>query len=195
MICSTLFGAENPIAGFWVIPDSDTGKPESVAYFYMQNGVFAARMVLIYDESTGKIDETYLAPKEKAKGIANHPYICGMDFIWGLKSESAGKYLGQVIDPDSGKVYRCEVWYDNSAKKLAVRGEWLIFGQTNLWLPISADKLPKDLVAGVSKFIQTSPITGQGQTNAQSVSGSSDTVGQDSYQTQRKRPRFYRTRY
>lgn len=191
MLCTSLFGAENPVAGFWVIPDSDTGKPESVAYFYEQDGVFAARMILIYDETTGKIDETYFAPKERANGIPTHPYICGMDFIWGLKPESAGKYLGKVIDPNSGNVYKCEVWYDKSAQKLAVRGEWFIFGLTNLWPPIAADKLPKNLVAGVAKFKQTSPIAAQSQAQQQTQSEAAP----DSQQQQRQRPRFYRIRH
>ena len=146
------FAAENPIAGFWVIPDSDTGKPESVAYFYESGGICAARMVLIYDEDTGKIAETFLAPRERAKGISSHPHICGLDFIWDLKPESGGRYAGKVVNPDSGHVFKCEVWYDARSKKLAVRGELLIFGQTNFWLPVSADRLPKDVVLAAEKL-------------------------------------------
>lgn len=67
------------IAGFWVIPDSKTNNPESVAYFYESGGVFTARMVLIYDDFGG-VAETFLSPKERAKGIKSQPFICGLDF-------------------------------------------------------------------------------------------------------------------
>ena len=180
------FAAENPIGGFWIIPDSDTGKPESVAYFYESGGTYTARMVLIYDEDTGKVAETFLAPKERAKGINSHPYICGLVFIWDLKPESDGKYAGKVVNPDSGHVFKCEVWYDATSKKLAVRGELLIFGQTNFWLPIAADKLPEDVVQAAAKFSR-----GEGAP-APELSGNPPSG--DSVKPRREKPRFYRAR-
>lgn len=183
---ASAFAAENPIGGFWIIPDSDTGKPESVAYFYESGGEYAARMVLIYDEDTGKIAETFLAPRERAAGIKSRPYICGLDFIWGLKPEADGKYAGRVVNPDSGHVFKCEVWYDAPSKRLAVRGELLIFGQTNFWLPISADSLPEDLVRAARDFPRRAGAPAGGP-----LEKSAET---DPEKPRREKPRFYRAR-
>lgn len=153
LFCAALFSAatlfaDDSIGGFWVIPDSDTGKPESVARFFKKpSGKYCAHMVLIYDEATGKPSETISDPKERAKGIDGNPFICGLEFIWGLELQSDGRYKGKVVDPDSGKTYRCEVWFDKSKNKLAVRGELFIFGVTNYWQPISEKNLPAQALA------------------------------------------------
>lgn len=153
LFCAALFSAatlfaDDSIGGFWIIPDSDTGKPESVARFFKKpSGKYCAHMVLIYDEATGKPAETIADPKERAKGIDGNPFICGLEFIWGLELQSDGRYKGKVIDPDSGKTYRCEVWFDKSKNELAVRGELFIFGLTNYWPPISEKNLPAQALA------------------------------------------------
>lgn len=179
------------IAGFWVIPDSKTNNPESVAYFYESGGVFTARMVLIYDDSGG-VAETFLSPKERAKGIKSHPFICGLDFITGLKLSTNGRYVGTVVDPDTGKKYKCEVWYDSKSKKLAVRGELFIFGVTNYWPPIASENLPKEVVEEAAKFSGNPPRAN----NEAFSSNAPENCGEDcQYAQRRERPRFYRVRH
>ena len=80
-------------------------------------------------------------------------FICGLDFITGLKLSNNGRYVGTVVDPDTGKKYKCEVWYDSKIKKLAVRGELFIFGVTNYWPPIASENLPKEVVEKAAKFL------------------------------------------
>jgi len=127
------------IDGFWLIRDSD-GAPDSVVAVYEKNGAGYFRMVAIFHN--GKIDDTIFRPLERSKGIAASPYLCSFDFVWNLKIQSDGKYSGRVVDPDDGSVYRCEVWVNGKNKKLVLRGEVLIFGESEEFEAYDAKKLP-----------------------------------------------------
>lgn len=133
------------VKGYWIIPDDDTGKPESVAYFYENEGKYYARMVLLYDDKTGEVSETIANPKELAKGIKGSPKLLGLDFIFNLSPNTDNSRLaGKVIDPDNGMVFDCEVWVDKKDGNLVVRGELLMFGKNEYWKAISQKDLPKD---------------------------------------------------
>ena len=43
---------------------------------------------------------------------------------------------GQIVDPDNGKTYRCEIVVEDSGNKLKVRGYvgFSLFGRTEYWL-------------------------------------------------------------
>lgn len=145
-------GQFSDVEGFWLIQDTDNGnKPESIVYVYQYGGAYYCKMVAIYDENTGKIDDTIAKPKERADGISGKPFLCGLDFIWGLKP-SGGRLSGSVIDPSSGSIYDCYVWYSKSVGKLAVRGEWFIFGQTQYWVKIAEKDIGVKSVLDVKGF-------------------------------------------
>ena len=122
------------IFGKWSIPDDENPDvPQSIALFYKKpDGTAAAKMVAIYHN--GKIDDTEAAPKERAKKIDGHPFLCGYDFIHSLiPNAQRTRFAGKVVDPDSGKTYDCEVWFDARKNVLVVRGELLIFGVNQYW--------------------------------------------------------------
>lgn len=132
------------IEGYWQIID-DNGKPESIAVVYPHEGMYFCRMVALYDEDTGKVNETVANPKQKADGIKGNPYLCGLDFIWNLKPEGDGhRYKGTVTDPDNGNNYTCEVWFDKDKGTLVVRGEWLMFGENKYWPSIAEADVPAE---------------------------------------------------
>ncbi len=143
MFFSPLF-ADSQIAGYWLIPDDENdGKIQSAALIYENGGKYYCRMLVIYDENTGKIIDTISKPVERAKAIAGNPYLCGRDFIWDLVFNPAKKrFVGKVVDPDTGKIYKCEVWYNAQKKCLVVRGELFIFGKNEYWPEATEEKLP-----------------------------------------------------
>ena len=122
------------IFGKWSIPDDENpDAPQSIVLFYKKSdGTAAAKMIAIYHN--GKIDDTEAAPKERAKKINGHPFLCGYDFIHSLiPNAQRSRFAGKVVDPDSGKTYDCEVWFDARRDVLVVRGELLIFGVNQYW--------------------------------------------------------------
>lgn len=146
LLASSLAGADfSAVKGYWIIPDENTNKPESVAFFYERGGLYFARMVLLYDDKSGEVCETVSSPREIAKGLGPDTKLLGLDFIFNLKPDSkSGRLKGKVVNPDSGNVFDCEVWFDSKRNALVVRGEVLIFGKNNYWKRIPADKIPKD---------------------------------------------------
>lgn len=131
------------IEGYWQIVEKTA--PEAIAFVYQKDGVHYVRMVALYDDAGKEITETIADPQEKAKGLSGNPYLCGLDFIWGLKPESDGKrFKGSVTDPDSGSSYTCEVWFDEHKKQLVVRGEVLVFGENQYWPSIKEEDVPKE---------------------------------------------------
>lgn len=122
------------IFGKWSIPDDENpDAPQSIVLFYKKSdGTAAAKMIAIYHN--GKIDDTEATPKERAKKINGHPFLCGYDFIHSLiPNAQRSRFAGKVVDPDSGKTYDCEVWFDARRNVLVVRGELLIFGVNQYW--------------------------------------------------------------
>lgn len=151
--CVFAFGEESlEIKGFWLITDtSHGGAPQSIVYIYENDNVHYCRMVGIYDENTGKLGDTIEHPKERAKGLKDNPFLCGTDFIWGLTPDGT-RYKGNVVNPSSGSVYNCHVWYDTKTGKLVVRGECFIFGQNQYWLKMAEKDIPDKKVLKVSDF-------------------------------------------
>jgi hypothetical protein len=146
--------ADSKIDGVWLLLDRGNNyAPESVVVVYNKNGRRYMKMVAIYHGD--KIDDTMEKPLEKAKGIDGNPPLCGMDFVWDLVPADGGKYVGHVVDPDSGSVYKCKVWYDESKKKLVMRGELLIFGENEYLVPFDINKLPFKI--DISKFSPNIP--------------------------------------
>ncbi len=144
MFYSQLF-ANSQIAGYWLVPDDENGgKIQSAVLMYENGGKYYCRMLVIYDEDSGKIIDTISKPSERAKAIAGNPYLCGKDFIWGLTYNKANKrFAGKVVDPDTGKIYKCEVWYNEDKNCLVVRGEIFIFGKNAYWPEATENMLPK----------------------------------------------------
>ncbi len=127
------------ITGYWTVPDPDTNKTDAIVIGYQKDGVFYYRMVAVYDDS-GKLTDTAANCTQKAKGIKGNPKMCSFDMIWGLKFDGKKYSGGHIIDPDSGKVYNCEVWYDAAKQSLVVRGELWIFGENMNWY--KAENIP-----------------------------------------------------
>lgn len=129
------------VDGVWLMLDKDANnEPESVIVVYESGGMRFAKMVAIYHN--GKIDDTIEKPLERAKGLAGNPPLCGLDFVWNLKPSDGGKYVGKVVNPDDGGVYRCKLWVDVSSQRLVLRGELFVFGESEYLVPFDAAKLP-----------------------------------------------------
>lgn len=126
------------VLGYWQIVED--GELQSAVFFYRSGAAVYGKMVAIYDG--GKISETLSSPKERSKGIKGAPYICGLDFIYGLIPNSKGVLQGKVVDPDTGRIFDCEVWIDKKSGNLVVRGKFLFFGKNEYWPKLDEKDLP-----------------------------------------------------
>lgn len=117
------------VLGKWKMVDDENGKERSIVLIYEKDG-------LVY----GKIIEL-LNPKKKnavckkCEDYRKDQKIEGMVVMDGLKKEGNEYSGGQILNPDSGKLYRCKIWLDDhNPDKLHVRGYLAFFYRTQTWV-------------------------------------------------------------
>lgn len=128
MIFGLISSHAQTVIGKWKTIDDETGKQKSVVEIYENGGKIYGKVVEIFDKSKeGKLcDECEGAKKGKP--------IKGMVILEGLKKKGSSWEGGTILDPNSGKVYKCIVSLE-SKDKLKVRGYvgFSLLGRTQYW--------------------------------------------------------------
>lgn len=114
--------AAGEVVGFWKTIDDETHEAKSIVQIYEYQGKVYGRVVDILTNE----------PNAKAK-LPGAPAIKGLDIIWDLKKDGDSYSGGEVLDPQNGKVYGCEIWREKD--NLIVRGKIAFLGRNQTWLP------------------------------------------------------------
>ena len=109
------------ITGYWTTVDDETKEAKSVVQVYEYQGKYYGRVV-----------ELLQNPGARAK-IKGSPSIKGLTIIWDLERDGDSYSGGEILDPQKGKVYGCEMWRDGA--NLIVRGKIAFLGRNQTWLP------------------------------------------------------------
>lgn len=151
---SSSLGAQG-ITGFWKSISEKTGKAECIVAIYQYNNDYFGRMIGSFGDD-GKMDDTIYNPKKRAKGLPGQPFYSGMDFIWAL-DQRGSTYKGQILDPETGDVYKSELWVENG--NLKVEGKLMFFSRTQTWVPATKSDYPPDFkMPDVSQFVPVAPV-------------------------------------
>ena len=115
------------ITGKWKTIDDETGKPKSIVEITEKNGVYYGKVIEILSEKKD-------AKCDKCPGDRNGKPIKGLSIIKGMKKDGSEFSGGKILDPVSGKEYKCIIKL-NGANKLDVRGYVGIsaLGRTQTW--------------------------------------------------------------
>jgi uncharacterized protein (DUF2147 family) len=137
--CFTL----DPAEGFWISVDEKTGKTTAGWEIFVQNGKLFGRICSVADHpqdvKASNCNDSYKG--FPTPGKVNEMTVVGTTWIFGLTMRDAGKWRGgNVIDPDSGKMYKAEVTFHPADGKryktdtLEMRGEiGLGIGRSQYW--------------------------------------------------------------
>ncbi len=124
------FANDSPV-GLWKTIDDKTNKPRSVVRIVEENGEFKGIVEkgLVEGESPDRVCDKCAPPRKGQK-------ILGMTFMWGLKKDGNEFKGGEILDPDSGTIYKCKFKLIDGGKKLDVRGYIgvSLFGRTQTWI-------------------------------------------------------------
>lgn len=120
-VCALATQAAANITGYWTTIDDETKEAKSVVQVYEYQGKYYGRVV-----------ELLKNPGAKAK-IKGSPAIKGLTIIWDLEKDGKTYSGGEILDPQKGKVYGCEMWREG--EKLIVRGKIAFLGRNQTWLP------------------------------------------------------------
>jgi uncharacterized protein (DUF2147 family) len=102
--------------GLWETIDDKTGKPTAVVKIYEENAKLFGRIEQVLTRNDQNI--VCSACKDYRK---NQP-IVGMIIIRNIKADGAEYSGGDILDPDSGSVYRCKMHLEENGSILIVRG-------------------------------------------------------------------------
>ncbi len=126
MLVSLTLTAQS-VVGQWETYDDKTNEKKGLIEIFENNG-----------EYTAKVIETYTGPEnpvcQNCKGDRKEQPIIGLEIIRGLEKVGDSYEGGTILDPETGKVYKCYLELEE-ADKLKVRGYigFALLGRTQYW--------------------------------------------------------------
>lgn len=127
---SATLGADlaSPV-GEWRTIDDHTHQPKAIVRIFDQSGKLygVVEKSLVANPPHRTCDDC--ADDRKGKPIL------GMDIIRGLERDGDQWDGGTILDPETGKVYRCRLRLEDGGQKLSVRGfiGVSLLGRTQVW--------------------------------------------------------------
>lgn len=124
--------AQSSPTGLWRTIDDESGKPRALVRITESNG-----------EYRGKIEKLFRAPGEDpnpkcdtCEGANKDQPRIGMTIITGMRQEGTEYTGGQILDAESGKIYKSKMTLQDNGRKLNVRGYIGVpmFGRSQTWL-------------------------------------------------------------
>ncbi len=127
-------GTSSPI-GRWKTFDDHTGQPRGIVRIYAQDGKLFGRIEHSFEP--GADARRCVECTDERRGQP----IVGLVVIRNLSPEGGEYRGGDILDPDSGVVYRCKLQIEDGGRKLRVRGYYGIslLGRTQVWERLAAD--------------------------------------------------------
>ncbi|HLW63558.1 MAG TPA: DUF2147 domain-containing protein [Flavobacterium sp.] len=119
------------VIGKWKTIDDHTGEAKSIVEISEKNGkIYGKVLKILTDKKDAKCDKCPGADKGKP--------IEGLTIIKGLKKDGSSYSGGTIMDPGTGKEYKCAIKL-NGSDKLDVRGYIGIqaLGRTQTWIRVN----------------------------------------------------------
>jgi len=115
--------------GLWETIDDKTGKPTAVVEIFAKDAKLFGRIeqILTRGDKNGVCVACTDARKDQP--------IIGMIIIRNIKPVGPEYSGGDILDPDSGSVYRCKMHLEKNGSQLIVRGYigLSLFGRSQTW--------------------------------------------------------------
>ncbi len=124
----TLNSNAQSIFGKWKTIDDETGKEKSIVEIYNVQGKAYAKVIQVLEK--GKEDKIC----DLCTGANKNKPVKGMVIINGLSNDGDEWNNAKILDPKTGKEYKCYITLENN-NKLKVRGYigFALIGRTQYW--------------------------------------------------------------
>jgi uncharacterized protein (DUF2147 family) len=157
LVCAApMIAAEPSPVGLWRTIDDHTHRPRGVVRIYQENGSFVAKIETSFDP------EERVARCEKCSDDRKNAPIMGLVIMRGITKHGSEYTGGEILDPDTGSIYRCRFTLSSDGGKLFLRGFLGIslLGRTQTWVRTdsAAEELPP-----VTKGVSTASLAGGSQ--------------------------------
>lgn len=119
-------------AGLWRTIDDNTGQPRGLVRIREVNGRYEGKI----EKGFPKPGENEPPRCEKCDGERRNQPVLGMTILWGLTKQGDEYQGGEILDPETGKIYRVRMKLIDGGKKLDVRGfiGISLLGRSQIWL-------------------------------------------------------------
>jgi uncharacterized protein (DUF2147 family) len=122
--------------GLWKTVDEKTHRVRSIVRIWEENGRLKGRVEKGFPEPGEDPNEPCSKCPEPFK---DKPKI-GLEFLWGFVPDGDRWVNGSVLDPDEGKIYRCELIPAADGKSMRIFGYIRVIfkiGRSQTWLRAS----------------------------------------------------------
>ena len=130
MFALSVFSQVDKIVGKWKTIDDADGSTKSIVHiFKATNGKYY-----------GKVEKLFKNPDKKCtecEGTNKNKPVLGMMIVNGMIEKEGSLTGGTILDPNNGKVYRCNMSIDSKSGNLSVRGsldKMGIIGRSQTWI-------------------------------------------------------------
>jgi len=121
-------GLAQDVFGKWKTIDDTSGKAKSIVEIYQNDGKVYGKVIEILnpDRQDAKCDN--------CEGEDANKPVMGLVIIRGLTKDDEEYNSGRILDPESGKLYKCYIELEE-VDKLKVRGYigFSLLGRTQYW--------------------------------------------------------------
>ena len=120
---------QSPV-GRWKTVDDSSGKVKSIVSIREQNGKLYGTIEKLFDPPVPH-PTCYLC-----SGTMKDRPLVGLQVLWGFGQNGSQWSGGQVLDPETGKIYRASLTVEDGGNKLRLRGYIGVplLGRTEHWL-------------------------------------------------------------
>ncbi|MCM4161166.1 DUF2147 domain-containing protein [Antarcticibacterium flavum] len=116
------------VFGKWETINEETGKPNSIIEIYEEDGRVHGKVVRILKKEDR--DRTC----SNCEGHLKDKPLEGLELMTGLEKNGNEYSGGVIVDPETGKEYKCKIWVDETNPDLLkVRGYIAFFYKTKTW--------------------------------------------------------------
>jgi uncharacterized protein (DUF2147 family) len=129
LLLSTNGFAQDTILGKWTTIDDSSGKPRSVVEIVEKESLVFGKIIKLYP-NPGE-DPDPICDQCAEDDTRFNKKIIGLEIIRNMKWSEKELSEGNILDPESGKIYQCKIWLEGN--ELKVRGYWGPFFRTQTW--------------------------------------------------------------
>ena len=128
LLAAEAAGPASPV-GLWKTFDDKTGNARALVRIYQQDGKLFGR---IEQSFTSGAEHRVCVPCTDER--RNQPII-GLLIVRNIQREGNEYSGGDILDPESGTVYRCKMHLEQNGARLIVRGYigFSLLGRTQTW--------------------------------------------------------------
>lgn len=121
-------------AGLWKTFDDRTHKPRGTIRIYELDGAYAGKIEASFDPQ----DRNEVC--DKCRDDRKNEPIIGLEILRGLRRHGSEYDGGDILDPETGSIYRCKMTLSPDGDRLQVRGYlgFSLLGRTQTWVRVSS---------------------------------------------------------